>query len=201
MTLAYLTAAAAQTRLIASEIYSETEAPSKAALEIVLEAIEIEVDAWLRWRMAPSDYAETILTDSSGIALLRHYPVLAVSKVEFLNRPLSVNWQTGTSVKCDVSFNLVRITYRAGYDPIPPIVPQRIFQVLQTVLDKTGTTGDVSFLNEPIQEVSSISLPGGLRKSFRAAGASSSQSSAKSAETLLDKMLRPLEQYRRGLVL
>jgi len=95
---------------------------------------------------------------------------------------------------------VVRVRYTAGLQPIPRIFTTVALTVFNQAMERSPA-GDISFLEIPHQEreVSSISLPGGLSKSFRTYRPntpSASGSGAGGSITELDRLLAPLERYR-----
>jgi len=213
MVLAYLQPSVARDRLIAAGIYSVELAPTSEALSWVLSAIETRIDGWLGQRMAPTDYTERLTTNSAGNVLLYHYPVLAVMGIGWYRdvipghesvpvQPIDIPsvWRQDRRLSLPLGNTPVQVTYRAGYDPIPAIVGMATWDLLTLTLKTTGTTGNVGFLDEPVRDATSLSLPGGISKSFRLGGGGSSDGGGSGGGTILDRTLSPLERYRRRIV-
>jgi hypothetical protein len=100
---------------------------------------------------------------------------------------------------------VVRVRYTAGLQPIPRIFTTVALTVFNQAMERSPT-GDISFLENSYQEreVSSISLPGGLSKSFRTyrpTTPSASGSGAGGSITGLDRLLAPLAKYQYRVVM
>lgn len=211
----YLTAAAARTRLTNLGKYPDL---SEAALVDLLPALEDVVDAWLGWRAALTIYRETTKSDRLGHINLTNSPLQRIDLVasalpsgQIASQVLTQPWQPinylwipqDNRLKVFQSHMPVQVTYVAGYNPLPRVFMNTVFQLLNAALEKSGVSGDLTFLNEPVKDVASVSLPGGLNKSFFKAGQASTSLSNKngSGETQIDRLLSPLKQYRRHYVL
>lgn len=205
MPLAYLSAEAARSRLIAIGLYTEATAPSLELLTLHLEPIERAVDAWMGFRAAPETYTENVSSGPfSPLALIQHYPlieVLAIAQVPgFFTAYLPPVEQIITGQLRAVNlFNVnsvVSLTYRAGYDPIPGAFGDAVFAILAQALRSQLIPGDLAFLQSPamVGDVEEIQLPSGLRKRFstRTTGAIASQSA-------LDRIMAPLADLRRKI--
>ena len=90
------------------------------------------------------------------------------------------------------------VVYMAGYDPIPNEVKLVLTQLLLKSIRETGISGDLSFLDMPRRDVASVSIPGGVTKTYRVSSASGG---AGSGGTELDIILTPLNKYRKQFVL
>ena len=205
MPLAYLSAEAARSRLIAIGLYTEATAPSLELLTLHLEPIERAIDAWMGFRAAPETYTENVSSGPfSPLALIQHYPlieVLAIAQVPgFFTAYLPPVEQIITGQLRAVNlFNVnsvVRLTYRAGYDPIPGAFGDAVFAILAQALRSRLIPGDLAFFQSPamVGDVEEIQLPSGLRKRFstRTTGAIASQSA-------LDRIMAPLADLRRKI--
>lgn len=214
MPLAYLTAEVARDRLIASGRYTVETAPTLAALTDVLTTIEVRVDDWLGARLAPTDYTETYVSSASSQILLRQYPVISIVSITALPdvlfdgdtastplTPLSMSsiWRQKRTVYVPSANTPFAIHYRAGYDPVPAIAAIAVFDILNHALAHGGSLSDLSFLDQPTRDVASISLPGGLSKTFRVGGAAGSSMNQGSGREL-DRILAPLKRYRRRIL-
>lgn len=208
--MVYLTAATARSRLTNQNKYPDL---SEAELGDLLLTLEDAVDAWLGWHAALTFYQETTQADRSGYVVLTNSPIDRISAVTIENpysdgsqatQRLAVTYsRAGGRLKLPQGQITVQVTYAAGYDPIPRVFTNTMFQLLSTALETTGISGDLSFLSEPVKDVASLSLPGGLSKTFFKGGQSSTSEASKGmgAETRLDRLLAPLKQYRRHYVL
>lgn len=214
MSLAYLTIPEAQARLRASANDS-TSLPTEPQLEFLLTLIEQEMNEALQWRPAPTSYRELTRTNERGIAFVTYTPVIKISSVMAASVvhpgyqsspaqpvPIYSSWLSDNRLETQIHNAPVQIEYVAGFHPIPPLFGLTAFQILNKVLKTTGTTGDLSFLSQPFQQVTSISLPGGLSKSFSKVGGSGGGSATASEPpaTELSQLLKPLDSYRRRFI-
>lgn len=219
MALAYLTAENALSKLIAMGV--NNSGLTIASLTEVLEAIETRIDEWNHYRVAPTTYEERLRTNDSGNLLLTNYPVISLSSVYLYNdfnagfnnpNPLEIKidsiWRQDRRLYVGSPLSACKVTYTAGYDPIPPIFGQVVLAVLQQVIKKSGSGADglsvdLSFLDEPTRDMTQLSLPGGLSKTYRIAGGGSSGSGGNGSDTAvsqLDRLLAPLKRYRRKFI-
>lgn len=211
---AYLMAESARTRLIATGVYTVESAPSVAAIADLLTSLEIRLDGWLGRRMAVEEYTERLIANSNGVALMRHYPVIDVLEAWWYRdafpgheqtgspNPISVStvWRQNRNLQFPLAGTPIRVTYRAGYDPVPPVFGQTMYQLLKVVISKGGLDfSDLSFLDEPVKDVASLSVPGGISKTFRVGGsaAANGADSSKDGSTILGRILAPLDRYRK----
>lgn len=182
-------------------------------LEEILLAIEDRIDEWVGRRVAPTQYTEDDVTNGKGIALLNHYPVLSVEEIalhadRFIGAdPTPMNpsliggiWRQDRRLYLGSAGMVVRVRYTAGLQPIPRIFTTVALTIFNQARERSPT-GDISFLEIPYQEreVSSVSLPGGLSKSFRTYRPntpSASGSGAGGSITELDRLLAPLAKYQ-----
>ena len=213
MELVYLSATDARTQLIATGTYSDADAPSQTQLAMMLSAIEVEVDSWLHWRPAPSEYRESAVIGSATEVKLSHFPILSITAMEGflphspLSHPIDLRcisqiFKGGCIVTLGFGlahYRSVTVCYRAGLKPLPPIFAHSVFQVLQAALQRSGPSGNLTFLHEPIPQVSKLKLPGGLEKGFHPYPAPSGQNAPLQSEK--DRLFAPLSMYRRRLTL
>lgn len=93
------------------------------------------------------------------------------------------------------------VEYWAGLQPIPDVVKHTAFAVLKSVIKFGGSMGGFEALNEPTKDLTSLSLPGGLSQSFqRGSGGAGGGGGSKGGGTALDRLLAPIEQYRRRII-
>ncbi len=206
--MGYLSAATARTRLTNLDKYPDL---SEAVLGDLLLMLEDTVDAWLGWHAALTLYQETVQADRLGYVMLTHSLIERIDAVTTdypygdngqTSQPLAISYsRPGGRIKVLQGHLTVQVVYAAGYDPIPRIFANTMFQLLNAVLETTGVSGDLSFLSEPVKDVASLSLPGGLSKTFFKGGQSATSEAGAGAETRLDRLLAPLKQYRRHYVL
>lgn len=215
--LVYLPVQKAQVWLMGANLYTAETLPASEELEEIVLEVEDRIDEWLGRRVAPTQYTENSVTNLKGIALLNQYPVLFVEEMalypdQYVNaepEPIEVSriggiWRQDRRLYLWGAGLAVRVRYTAGLQPVPRIFTLVAFAVLKAAMERSPT-GDLSFLETPYQEreVSSISLPGGLSKSFktyRPNTPSASGSGAGGSITQLDQLLAPLERYRYRLI-
>lgn len=209
-------AAAVEVKAGRSPVYLSAQKvglPPTDELEEILLAIEDRIDEWVGRRVAPTQYTEDDVTNAKGIALLNHYPVLSVEEIalhadRFIGAdPTPIDpsriggiWRQDRRLYLGSAEMVVRVRYTAGLQPVPRIFTTVALTIFNQAMERSPT-GDISFLEIPYQEreVSSISLPGGLSKSFRTYRPntpSASGSGAGGSITELDRLLAPLERYR-----
>jgi hypothetical protein len=198
----YLTPAEVRQKLISIGTYTVDTVPTLDQLTYLLEEIEERLDIWLGYHPGRKTYVEDYRSSQSGTVTLMQYPVIIVRRVEVYNNfdpsepPMFVtenilsNWLQGTLLKVEYPGTAVKVVYDAGYDPLPRRFKMAAFALLRKCLENTGLTGDLSFLSEPIRDVSSISVPG-ISKSFRLGG-SSNNGSGSSGGSVLDRQLASL---------
>lgn len=212
MPIAYLTPDAAQSRLIATGRYTADNAPTVEVLGWALEDLEVLLDGWLGFRAAPTQYKEKLSTNEKGIALMSYYPVVSVESVMVFQDytagvsstpiiPLPVNsvWRQTRSLFLNMNNTPLEVTYTAGLDPLPRLFTQKMWALLLKVDEAGELGGDLGFLEEPAKDIASLSLPGGLTKTFRATGGSSGGGDG-APTTVLDQVLAGLDKYRQRVV-
>lgn len=205
----YLSAEVARGKLITSGDFSETNAPSTEILDDILEGIESRLDTWLGYSAAPAQYQELAHADWNGNIVLANFPVLAVLEVIHVGNILvpatttlvysaSAIWRQGRTLRLGAFPGTpYRITYTAGYNPVPKEFGRVVFATLRAAIKAGGTSGDLSFLDEPTKDVSSISIPG-LSKSYqigkKSGGGGGSGSSIEGSQA--EKLFKSLDSYR-----
>lgn len=213
MVATYLPANIALNRLVARGIYTPETAPDLNELEEVLTAIEIRLDEFLHRRVAPTEYTERYVTNPVGDVLLWQDPVIDVLQVGWFRdvipgseigpvEPLKIDsvWRQKRRLNIPLANTPIEVTYVAGFDPIPPVFPMVVMDILTAVIKSPGGLfGGLQFLDEPVKDVSSLSLPGGISKSFRFGGGSSSGSSSDKGR-VLDRYVGPLLRYRKKVI-
>lgn len=214
----YLSPEKARLWLIGENLFTEETVPSLEDLADIILEIEDRIDEWLERRVAPTQYTETDVTNHKGIALMSHYPVLSVEEIALYpdaavggTKPQPIEpgrilgiWRQDRRLYLWERGLVLRVRYTAGLDPIPRIFTTVAFEVLSRALQRSAR-GSLAFLELPFQEreVASISLPGGLSKSFRTYRPSDPKGSGSGAGgsiTELDRLLAPLAKYRYPVV-
>lgn len=213
----YLSPEKARLWLIGSTSFTEATVPPPEELSEIILGIEDRIDEWLGRRVAPTQYTETGVTNHKGIALMTHYPVLSVEEIALYPdvavgaepQPIEPGriagiWRQDRRLYLWSHGLVLRVRYTAGLEPIPRIFTAVSLEVLSKVLEKSPT-GSLGFLELPFEEreIASISLPGGLSKSFRThrpGNPKGSGSGAGGSITELDRLLAPLERYRYPVV-
>ena len=178
----YLSIEQAKQRLLTAKDYTEETLPSDEELAFVLEVIEVTVDNWLGYSPGTPERVEP-WRDCSPLKYPVQEELETFEHVADAREALRDRYES---------------PLHARYDPLPPIFGMVIFQVLRKALQTSGTSGDLSFLDEPVRDVTSIGLPGGLSKSWQLGSASGDKNA--SGETQLDRLLKPLSTYRHKYV-
>lgn len=205
----YLIAAVARTRLTNLGKYPDI---TEAALADLLPTLEDAIDGWLGWRAALTVYQETTYADRSGVITLTNSPIERIDTVtapqissqSSIATPLSYSWVAQSTRIGGFQAKLpVRVVYAAGYSPVPRVFSTTMFQLLNKAIEASGLSGDLSSLYEPVKDVASLNLPGGLSRTFFKGGSSGPVAGSKNSaeETQLDRLLAPLKEYRRHYIL
>lgn len=200
----YLTPLEVQQQLISTGAYTVENVPSLEQLAYVLEGIEDRLDIWLGYHPGRKTYVEDYRSSRTGTVVLAQYPVILVRRVEIYNHAdpsyppvyttenIMSSWLQGAILKVGYSECAVKVVYDAGYDPLPRRFQRAAFSLLRKSLETSGLTGDLSFLEEPIRDVSSISIPG-ISKSFRL-GDSNKGGKGSGGGSALDRELAALQE-------
>ena len=209
---AYLPLDFLKTRLLAG-LYTPQNLPSDEDLLFIIELAEIRFEEWLGRRLVVTNYLERQRTNSKGVCLVRNFPVLEVHQVTLVPidqfgtsaSPLTLGrfrgtWWQGRRINTGRSGVVVEVSYTAGLDPLPRILYSVFYQLVYSILSTTGTTGDLSFLDAPTKDVASVSLPGGLSKSYRIGGLLSQSGGGGSqlGSSEIDRVLGSLGKYRNA---
>ena len=202
--MTYLLPEQARLKLIESGLYTDLTAPQSAYLEIILESIRAIVDGWMGQSLIPRQYTEVVTSGvTTPFALLSHYPIISIASVVSsapgfigsISIPVAAAF-TGMTRTVSLGYPRARcqVTYTAGYQPLPDGLSSSIFGMLIASL-KTKNPLDLSWLNAPVREVQSFSLPGGLSKTFSNNGQGKSDAGI---ETQVDRFLAPFAKYRKS---
>lgn len=208
----YLTADEASSRLIGSGVCDLESLPELATLENWLTIAQAEMDNWLQQCLLPTEYEEIFEANYRGILNIPKSPVLEIRRITMPSHSTSVVgrqlvgryaptrdievsaiWSGGQSLEvgigCSCSSNQrYRVTYLAGYDPLPPIVPQVMFNILRRLMAKIE-------LGDRTRHLINVGLQGGISQTFALGAEAKSQRSS----TNLDDLMSPLERYRKKL--
>lgn len=200
----YLTLAEVRQQLILTGSHTVETVPSAEQLSYILQGIEERIDIWLGYHPGRLTYVENYRSSRGGTVNLCQYPVILVRRVEvyndfdptfppvFATENVFANWLQGTILKVGYPSAPVKVIYDAGYDPLPSRFKRAAFSLVRKSLEAGGLTGDLSFLEEPIRDVSSISIPG-ISKSFRL-GDSNKGGNGNGGGSVLDRELAPLQE-------
>ena len=200
----YVTPLEVQKQLISIGNYTVETVPSLEQLAYLIDGIEERLDIWLGYHPGRKTYIEDCRSSRTGAVTLSQYPVILVRRVEIYNHadpsfpPLQItenimsNWLQGGILKVGYPERAVKVVYDAGYDPLPKRFQRAAFSLVRKSLETTGLTGDLSFLEEPIRDVSSISIPG-ISKSFRL-GDSKKGAGGSGGGSALDRELASLQE-------
>jgi hypothetical protein len=200
----YLEPEVARSRLVRQGIYTEENVPSVETIADVLERLEIRVDEWFDYSIAPTEYTERLTSNGRGLVLVHNYPVISILKVTQIsprsapNALVFVNPQTlwdgkRTLFVGDLGGINYDVTYIAGYDPIPKLLVDSIFGLLTQVFQ----SGGLDFLDRPVRDLTNVSLPGGLAQTYRVAEPKSGADGGGATE--LDRALASLAKFKRKI--
>jgi hypothetical protein len=210
----YLTPDEASTRLLAARLCSlESLGDVLPDLESWLTMAQAEMDNWLQQCLLPTEYEETLQANYQGILHIPKSPVIEVRRITMsspsgsvVGRPQVVGqyvpaseievqaiWGGGQSLEvgsiCSCSASQrYKVTYLAGYDPLPPIVPQVMFNILRRLM--AGIE-----LGDRTRHLINVGLQGGISQTFAVGKEAKNQRSS----TNLDDLMSPLERYRKKL--
>jgi hypothetical protein len=209
--MAYLSAEEAQIVLLGLGIYSEAEVPPLVKTELLVAQLQDSIDGWLGVSLGIQTYVENRQSNRMGIVRLEKKPIVNVHDIKYYEprilsqgeerAPIAFTsrWTFGSGIiSTAIPFARFQVTYTAGYDPIPPAAVAAMKLLLIKHAETADDIFDVSGLYGSQRTTTSISLPGGLSKSF----APSSQRSGGAGDgTILDKTLTPLlAKYRTTAV-
>lgn len=210
--MTYLSAEEAQRVLLGLGVYSDAEVPPLVKTELLVAQLQDSIDGWLGGSLGIQTYVENRQSNRMGIVRLEKRPIVSVHDIKYYEPRLlsqgqerapiafTSRWNFGSGIiSTAIPFASFQVTYTAGYDPIPPAVTAAMKLLLIKHAETADDLFDVSGLYGSERVTTSISLPGGLSKSF----ASSASQSTKGAGdgTILDNILTPLlANYRTTAV-
>ena len=180
-------------------------------IQQLLDRIEFKINAVLDRSLAIQEYRETLKPTHYGELFLKHWPITQVLTVEEIrykivkqtpdiiaakragqavddNELIAANayWQPNSQVVCvQNNAGTYVVTYMAGYDPIPSEAVEATYLILKSCLSQQG---DLSWLDQPVRDRTSLSLPGGLSSSFKIADTG--------AKTQLERLLSGLTRFQ-----
>jgi hypothetical protein len=199
----------------------EEKIPGASNLEQLLRSLEVRVDEWMGYRLAPTRYIKERPCQTNGILHLEYYPVLDVISVKrvvagFLGtaspKPqlwdVPTLWEGGRNIKVpSQGRDRYRVEYLAGYDPIPPIVKETLLNLLKAFF--VNYQGDpaiaspadlLAHLNTLTRDLTQVNLPGGISQTFRvgdpSGGGKSGGGKGGDGGTELDRALLPLQKLK-----
>ncbi|MGB3203659.1 MAG: hypothetical protein WBB28_01585 [Crinalium sp.] len=207
MALTYLDSAIARQKLIATGEFSENDAPSIEIIEEVLANIACYLEEWLNYCPLPTTHTDIFPAGRGKDVLLHEYPVIEITSVS-VKMPQVIGY---TNLAAGVQYNAyslwgeqrritvfchhagsIKVEYIAGYESLPNVFALTVFQVLRQALKQKTFAGDLSFLNEPYRDVTSISIPG-ISKGF-----STGKPAKPTGDGLVkDRLFQPLSGYIR----
>jgi len=201
----YLEPEVARSRLIQYGIYTQENAPSVEMIADILYRLEVRVDEWFDYSIAPTEYTERLTSNSRGLVLTHHYPVISIVKVTQISAQITPNaltfinpqalWDGKRTLRVGGMGGInYDVTYIAGYNPIPKLLVDSMFGLLTQVFQ----SGGLDFLDQPVRDLTNISLPGGLAQTYRV-GESKSDGGNGGGSTQLDRALAPLAKLRRRI--
>lgn len=219
MPLNYLTVDDVITRATNFNLFRDGR-PSDFWLEEVLTIGEEAIDSWVGFGFGKRQYQDKDVASEDGEVLLSKYPVHDILRVsiylpDYPNSPAGSSpidleqyegfavWRHRNSVWIAYPRATAMIDYIAGLDPIPPEVERVAFNLFRFLLENTppGSYPDLTVLNSPTRDMTSLSLPGGLSRSFQLGSSSGGGKGAPGDGSILDRLMKPLNKYRRLYVL
>jgi hypothetical protein len=187
--------------------------PDLLELESWLTIAQAEMDNWLQQCLLPTEYEDFLEPNYQGILHIPRSPVLEVRRITVSSPSVSVVggrqmigryaptseievsaiWGGGQNIEvgrscCSPSSQRYKVTYLAGYDPLPSIVPQVMFNILRRLM--AGIE-----LGDRTRHLINVGLQGGISQTFAVGKEAKNQRSS----TNLDDLMSPLERYRKKL--
>lgn len=194
-----------KSKLIQSKEFDNNSLPSDDTLSLFIEVSESLIIDWLGYNPELQQYTEKLKANDRCLVNLSYYPVSKVDSIIVLlpeqpPKPLDIVdvgglWYGKHTIYVNYKNTLVEVIYWAGFDPLPSLFEVTIYLLINNLLSINSDFPDISTLNEPTKDISSLSLPGGLSKSYKYGNTKSSSSSY--AGTKLERILTPLRKYRR----
>jgi len=194
----YMTPEEALERLAAVGAIAPEAPPDVARLRELLIRVQSRLELWLGYSPMPNDYRERLMSKGNGQVRLNFYPVINVTDMEVLSgrilgRPFHVRkalglWRGRTTLDLGMPEILVEVSYRAGFDPLPEVFSQVLLDLAGEAL-KLG--GDVTALEGPTKDVTSLSVPGGLSQSFKLGETEPG--------SRFERICAPLERFRKKM--
>lgn len=194
-----------KTKLLTSKKYDSESIPTNEVLSLFIEIVNELIIDWLGYNPENQLYEEKLKSNDRYLIQLSYYPVQQVESVDILlpeqpPTPLTLHEGTGLwygkhTIRVPYKNVLAKITYWAGFDPLPQLFEITIFIIIDYLLSINNSYPDISALNKPTKDISSLSLPGGLSRSYKYGNTKSSNSSY--AGTEFERLMTPLKRYRR----
>lgn len=200
----YLTPDEAASRLLASGISSLETLPDAATLENWVTIAQTQMDNWLQQSLLPTEHTEILQANYRGVLNVPKAPLLEIRRITAslpsipgrspTEIEIPIAWAGGQNLEigglgcyCS-SQRYYKVTYLAGYDPLPPIVPQVAFNILKRLM--AGVE-----LGDRTRHLINVGLQGGISQTFALGNEAKNQRSS----TNLDDLMSPLERYRKKL--
>jgi hypothetical protein len=176
-------------------------------VEWLVSLIEMQIISWLGWNPLKREYTERVLTTSTGAALVSEYPIVELISIKTVNEfglmptPIQYAWSGSVrTIATGIPSEYVEVTYIAGLSSLPEIFSALALSLCRMAIERGAMqSGDLNFLNEPPNDIKSLSLPGGLSTTYRDIPSSSSVSPNPTGLRLIDKLLAPLSDYQRRI--
>lgn len=194
-----------KTKLLNSQKFDTDTIPKDETLSEFIEIVNNLITDWLGYNPKKQLYNEKLRSNNNYMIQLSYYPVQQVESISILlpERPpteLSLLEETGLwygkhTVRVPYKNTLAVIKYWAGFDPLPSLFEITTFLVIDYLLSINSSYPDISVLNQPTKDISSLSLPGGLSRSYKYGSTKSSNSIY--AGTEFERLMTPLKRYRR----
>ncbi len=167
-----------------------------------------KIESWLNYRPVLSQYVEKARASEVGIIRLRYYPVQKIVRVRTLqgsSNPWDESWAEGSAqwwgshyLYGAYPYTLTEITYQAGYNPIPDRFILALKNVMLAVYKNYN--GDAAQLDNPVSDVKSIKLPGGVSQTFVTGERDSSSRNSANNVSNLERILNGLQRDRNNLI-
>lgn len=216
----FFTTALVKAKLLNYGIFSLTTMPPDEWIDEVAITIEEKLELWLSRKLGVDSYTELYTSDTQGRVFLKNYPLISIEKVEQLlfltidssSPSVPIPSSEYSAVAITDQRNAIwfaspeatfKISYTAGREEPFPGAINAMFAVFMELLKNVTPPGypDWSFLHEPTRDYTSISLPGGLSKSYQLGSSSGTSGGIPGKGTIEDRLFAPLSRYRRLFVL
>lgn len=195
-----------KTKLLNSGKFNQDSIPNNEVLSLFIEVTEELIKDWLGYDPNLKEYIEKLKSNERYLVTLNYYPISEVKSVNILlpeQPPKPLNyletnslWYGNHTIYVPYKNTMVEVNYLAGFDPLPSLFEITIYLIIEYLLSVNSQYPDVSSLSEPTKDISSLSLPGGLSKSYKY-GDTKDNSKSNYSGTQFDRLMTPLKRYKR----